>query len=182
LARLYARIANIRADFTHKLTTRLCRENQALVIEDLNVKGMLENEKLARAISDVGFGMLRSQLEYKARRYGTQLTIADRWYPSSRLCSSCGWKNEALTLRDRKWVCAQCGAHHDRDLNAALNLKLNLKRLATETALPVASPSSNGGAAAGTVPAVVGKVTPVRYDGGQQSGQEENRAHFCAHS
>jgi putative transposase len=180
LARLYARIANIRADFTHKLTTRLCRENQALVIEDLNVKGMLQNEKLARAISDVGFGMLRSQLEYKARRYSTHLTIADRWYPSSRLCSICGWKNEALTLRDRKWVCAQCGAHHDRDLNAALNLK----RLATETALPVASPSSNGGAAAGTVPAVVGKVTPVRYDGGHQdtSGQEENRAHFCAHS
>ena len=75
LARLYARIANIRADFTHKLTTRLCRENQALVIEDLNVKGMLENEKLARAISDVGFGMLRSQLEYKAKRYGTRFWL-----------------------------------------------------------------------------------------------------------
>jgi transposase, IS605 OrfB family, central region len=178
LARLYARMANIRADFTHKLTTRLCRENQALVIEDLNVKGMLQNEKLARAISDVGFGMLRSQLEYKARRYGTQLTIANRWYPSSRLCSICGWKNEALTLRDREWVCAECGAHHNRDLNAALNLK----RLATETALPVASPTSNGGAAAGTVPAVVGKVTPVRDDGGRQdtSGQEEKCAHFCA--
>jgi len=148
------------------------------VIEDGNVKGMLANEKLARAISDVGFGMLRSQLEYKARRYGTHLIIADRWYPSSRLCSICGWKNEALTLRDRKWVCAQCGTHHDRDLNAALNLK----RLATETALPVASPTSNGGAASGTIPAVVGKVTPVRYDGSQQdtSGQEEKRAHFCA--
>ena len=177
LARLHARIANIRADFTHKLTTRLCRENQALVIEDLNVKGMLENEKLARAISDVGFGMLRSQLEYKARRYGTHLITADRWYPSSRLCSICGWKNEALTLTDRKWVCAQCGAHHDRDLNAALNLK----RLATETALPVASPTSNGGTASGTIPAVVGKVTPVRYDGQQDtSGQEEKRAHLCA--
>jgi putative transposase len=90
----------------------------------------------------------------------------------------CGWKNEALTLSDRKWVCAQCGAHHDRDLNAALNLK----RLATETALPVASPTSNGGAAAGTVPAAAGKVTLVRDDGGHQdtSGQEENRAHLCA--
>jgi putative transposase len=180
LARLHARIANIRADFTHKLTTRLCRENQALVIEDLNVKGMLENEKLARAISDVGFGILRSQLEYKAKRYGTRLVIADRWYPSSRLCSICGWKNEALTLRDRQWVCTECGAHHDRDLNAALNLK----RLATATALPVASPASDGGAALGTFPTAVGKVTPVRDDGAHQdtSGQEENRAHLCAHS
>jgi len=178
LARLYARLANLRADFTHKLTTRLCRENQAVVIEDLNVKGMLANERLARAISDVGFGVFRSQLEYKAKRYGTHLIIADRWYPSSRLCSICGWKNEALTLRDREWVCAECGTHHDRDLNAALNLK----RLATETALPVASPTSNGGAAAGMAPVAVGKVTPVRYDGGQQdtSGQEEKCAHFCA--
>jgi putative transposase len=154
--------------------------NGLLVIEDLNVKGMLENEKLARAISDVGFGMLRSQLEYKAKRYGTHLIIADRWYPSSRLCSICGWKNEALTLSDRRWVCAECGAHHDRDLNAALNLK----RLATATALPVASQTSDGGAALGTVPSAVGKVTPVRDDGAHQdtSGQEENRAHLCAHS
>jgi putative transposase len=178
LARLHARLANLRADVTHKLTTRLCRENQALVIEDVNVKGMLANERLARAISDVGFGVFRSQLEYKAKRYGSHLIIADRWYPSSRLCSICGWKNEALTLRDREWVCAECGAHHDRDLNAARNLK----RLATETALPVASPTSNGGAAAGTVPAAAGKVTLVRDDGGHQdtSGQEENRAHLCA--
>jgi putative transposase len=178
LARLHARLANLRADFTHKLTTRLCRENQAFVIEDVNVKGMLANERLARAISDVGFGVFRSQLEYKAKRYGTHLIIADRWYPSSRLCSICGWKNEALTLSDREWVCAQCGERHDRDLNAARNLK----RLATETALPVASPTSNGGAAAGTVPAAAGKVTPVRDDGGHQdtSGQEENCAHFCA--
>jgi len=176
LARLHARIANIRADFIHKLTTRLCRENQAVVIEDLHVKGMLANDKLARAISDVGFGMFRLQMEYKAKRYGTRLVIADRWYPSSRLCSVCGWKNEALTLKDRQWTCLDCGTVHDRDLNAALNLK----RLATETALPVASPSGNGGTASGTVPDVVGKVTPVRYECGHQdtSGQEKN---LCAH-
>jgi len=149
-----------------------------LVIEDLNVKGMLANKRLARAISDVGFGMFRSQIEYKARRYRTRLVIADRWYPSSQLCSVCGWKNEALTLQDREWVCVECGAHHDRDLNAALNLK----RLATVTALPVASPTSNGGAATERVSVAVGKVTPVRDDGGQQetSGQEENYAHICA--
>jgi putative transposase len=129
----------------------------------------------ARAISDVGFGMFRSQMEYKAKRYGTRLVI---WYPSGRLCSVCGWKNETLTLRDREWSCGECGAHHDRDINAALNLK----RLATETALPVASPSSNGGAMAGMVPIIVGKITPVRYECGQQdtSGQEGNRAHLCA--
>ena len=178
LARLHARIANIRADFTHKLTTRICRENQAVVIEDLNVKGMLANDKFARAISDVGFGMFRSQMEYKAKRYGTRLVIADRWYPSSRLCSVCDWKNEALTLKDREWTCPQCGTHHDRDHNAALNLK----RLATVTALPVASSSGNGDAAAGMVPVGVGKVTPVRYECGQQdaSGQEKNRAHLRA--
>lgn len=178
LARLHARVANVRADFTHKLTTRLCRENQAVVIEDLHIKGMLANEKLARAISDVGFGMFRSQIEYKAKRYGTRLVVADRWYPSSRLCSACDWKNEALRLQDREWMCPQCGTHHDRDHNAALNLK----RLATVTALPVASPTGNGGAAFGVVPSAAGKVTSVRYECGQQdtSGQEKNRAHLRA--
>lgn len=178
LARLHARIAHVRADFTHKLTTRLCRENQAVVIEDLYVKGMLANDKLARAISDVGFGMFRSQIEYKAKRYGTRLVIADRWYPSSRLCSVCDWKNDRLTLKDREWTCPECGTHHDRDQNAALNLK----RLATATALPVASPSGNGGAAPGRVPGAAGEVTPVRDECGQSdtSGQEKNRAHLRA--
>ncbi|WP_141056630.1 zinc ribbon domain-containing protein, partial [Tepidiphilus succinatimandens] len=104
--------------------------------------------------------------------------FAERWYPSSRLCSVCGWKHETLTLGEREWTCPECGTHHDRDLNAALNLK----RLATATALPVASPSSNGGAAAGMVPATAGKVTPVRYECGEQatSGQEKNCAHLRA--
>jgi len=170
----------MRADFVHTRTTRLCREHQAVVIEDVNVNGMLANERLARAISDVGFGIFRSQMEYKAKRCRMRLVIADRWYPSSRLCSVCGWKNEALTLQDREWVCAKCGTHHDRDLNAARNLK----RPATEPALPVASPTSNGGAAAERVAAAVGNGTPVRDDGCFQeaSGQEENRAHVCARS
>lgn len=178
LARLHARIANLRVDFTHKLTTKISRENQAVVIEDLNVKGMLANEKLARAISDVGFGLFRQQITYKAPRYNTRLVVADRWYPSSRLCSVCSWKNEALTLDDREWTCACCGTHHERDYNAACNLK----RLATETALPVASPAGNGGAAAGMVPAVAGKVTPVRDGCGRQDapGQEERREHLCS--
>lgn len=178
LARLHARIANIRADFTHKLTTRLCRENQAVVIEDLHVKGMLANDKLARAISDVGFGMFRSQIEYKAKRFGTRLVIADRFYPSTRLCSECGWKHETLTLKDREWQCRQCGTTHDRDLNAALNLQ----RLATEAALPVANPTGNGGALTEIVSVTAGKVTPVRYECGHRdtSGQEKNCEHLRA--
>lgn len=178
LAKLHARIANIRKDFVHKLTTRLCRENQTVVIEDLHVKGMLANEKLARALSDVGFGMFRTQMEYKAQRYGTQLVIADRWYPSSKLCSVCGAKNDALTLSDREWTCPHCSSHHDRDHNAALNIK----RLATATALPVASSTSNGDTALERVSTVVGKVTPVRYECRQQgtSGQEINSVHLRA--
>jgi putative transposase len=180
LAMLHARIAHVRGDFTHKLTTRLCRENQAVVIEDLNVKGILANEKLARAISDVGFGMFRQQLEYKSKLFGTQLIFADRWFPSSKLCSSCGTKHEQLALGDRQWTCAACGAVHDRDHNAAINLQ----RLATATALPEASSSATKNTAGAMVAPAVGKVTPVRHEIGQQdgSGREKNRAHLCAHS
>jgi putative transposase len=162
LARLHARITNLRADFTHKLTTRLCRENQAVVIEDLHVAGMLKNEKLARAISDIGFSAIRRQLQYKSLRYDTQLIVADRWYPSSKLCSVCHWKNESLMLKDRQWSCQQCGALHDRDINAARNLK----RLATKTALPEASYLVTDNTGMGIVPILGGKVTPVRYECG----------------
>jgi putative transposase len=180
LARLHARTARLRAEFMHQLTTRLCRENQSVVIEDLQVKGMLANRRLARAISDAGFGLFRQQMEYKAQRYGVQLIVADTWYPSSRLCSVCACKNEALTLSERQWHCPQCGTEHDRDQNAALNLK----RLATATALPVASPPSNGGAGSGMALGLVGKVTPVRYEYGRQagSGQEEKDAHISVPS
>ena len=81
------------------------------------------NHKLARSIADIGMGEIRRQLTYKAARYGTTLYIADRWYPSSKTCSDCGWKKTDLTLRDRTWVCEDCGGMHDRDVNAALNLK-----------------------------------------------------------
>lgn len=139
LARLHARIARIRKDFLHKLTTRLCRENQAIAIEDLCVKGMLGNRRLARSIVDLGFYEFRRQLQYKALRFRTQIVLVDRWYPSSRLCSCCGIKNGMLRLSERSWTC-ECGVRHDRDVNAAINLQ----RFATDafkatTALPVAS-------------------------------------------
>ncbi len=122
LARLQARIARVRRDFTHKLTTRLCRENRAVVIEDLNVRGMLANARLAPAIVDVGFYEIRRQLQYKAARYGTTIVLVDPWYPSSKLCSACGKRNGDLSLGERAWNCAACGAHHDRDVNAASTL------------------------------------------------------------
>ena len=168
LARLHARIARVRADFTHKLTTRLCRENQAVAIEDLHVKGMLANARLARSIADVGFYEIRRQLQYKALRYGTVIVLADRWYPSSKLCCACGRKNGSLALAERAWTCS-CGVRHDRDVNAAINLqRLATGALAARTALPVASPAATPGTAAGMVPAAGGKVTPVRHEHGQQ--------------
>jgi putative transposase len=183
LARLHARIARVRADFIHKLTTRLCRENQAVAIEDLNVRGMLANARLARPIADVGFYSFRRQLQYKAEHYGTQIVLADRWYPSSKLCCVCGVRKGTLALAERSWTCAACGTHHDRDVNAAINLE----RLATgapvaRMALPVASQAATPGTAADPRSAGGGKVTPVRHEYGQQdgSGQEENGAHVCA--
>ena len=121
LSRLHARVARIRLDFTHKLTTRLCRENQAVGIEDLHVKGMLANHKLARAISDVLWGELRRQLTYKAPIYRTRLVVANRFFPSSKTCWCCGAVKEVLSLRERTFECP-CGWVCNRDQNAALNL------------------------------------------------------------
>jgi putative transposase len=182
LARLLARIARVRRDFTHKLTARLCRENQALVIEDLNVRGMLANARLARAIADVGFYEFGRQLTYKSGRYGTHIVLAKRWYPSSKLCSACGTRNGVLALGDRAWTCAGCGAQHDRDVNAAINLqRLATGALAARTALPEASQAVTRGTAAGLGPAGGGEVTPVRHEHGQRdgSGQEEYAVHIC---
>jgi putative transposase len=158
LARLHARIARVRADFMHKLTTRLCRENQTVVIENLNVRGMLANARLARAIADVGFYEFRRQLQYKAARYGTALVLAERWYPSSKLCSGCGRRYESLGLGERVWTCAGCGVQHDRDINAAINLqRLATGALAAQSALPVASPAVTSDTPVGMVPRESGK-------------------------
>jgi putative transposase len=143
---------------------------------------MLANARLARSIADIGFYEIRRQLQYKARRYGTVIVLADRWYPSSKLCSTCGQKNDTLALAERAWTCS-CGTRHDRDVNAAINLqRFATGALVARTALPVASPAETPDTVAGMVPAVVGEVTPVRYEHGQQdgSGQEEDAAYFCA--
>jgi len=123
LARLHARIANIRRDSLHNLSTSITRRFYTIGIEDLNVKGMLGNQHLARAIADMGFYELRRQLEYKATWRGGQVVLVDRWFPSSKLCSCCAYRLESLGLDVRHWICPGCGASHDRDVNAAINLR-----------------------------------------------------------
>ncbi|BEL06418.1 RNA-guided endonuclease TnpB family protein [Actinoplanes sichuanensis] len=122
VARVHARIADRRRDVWHQVTTRLVRENQVLVIEDLAVANMLKNGRLARAISDASWGMFRTLLEYKAEGYGRTLIAVPRWYPSTRLCSVCGVRAEKMSLSVRAWRCAGCGTQHDRDVNAARNI------------------------------------------------------------
>jgi len=123
IAKLHARIRNIRQDSLHKLTTMLSRRFGSVAIEDLNVRGMMGNGRLARAIADMGFYEFRRQLGYKLERAGGRLMVADRFFPSSKTCSGCHSKVDQLPLSVRSWTCATCGADHDRDINAAINLK-----------------------------------------------------------
>lgn len=123
LSRLHARIANVRRDGLHKLTTSVTRRFHTIGIEDLNVRGMLANPRLSRAIVDMGFHELRRQLSYKSAWRGGHVVVVDRWYPSSKTCSCCGHRLQDLALGTRSWTCPACGAHHDRDVNAAVNLK-----------------------------------------------------------
>ncbi|MDJ0519576.1 MAG: RNA-guided endonuclease TnpB family protein [Trichodesmium sp. MO_231.B1] len=130
VARIHAKIKDSRLDYTHKLTyvanptapLQLIRENQTIVVEDLAVKNMVKNHKLARAISDANWGELVRQLEYKAQWYGRELIKIDRYFPSSKRCSNCGHVVEKLPLNIREWDCPECGSHHDRDINASINI------------------------------------------------------------
>ncbi|MEU1792323.1 RNA-guided endonuclease TnpB family protein, partial [Streptomyces sparsogenes] len=121
VARIHARVADRRRDTLHKITTRLVRENQTIVIEDLTIRNLLKNGRLARAISDAAWSEFRSLLEYKAQWYGREVIAVDRWFPSSKLCSGCGTLRDKLPLHVRTWTC-DCGITHDRDVNAARNI------------------------------------------------------------
>jgi len=123
VAKINARIADRRKDYLHKLTTRLVRENQAVVIEQLSVRNMVRNHSLARAISDAAWYEMRAMLEYKCDWYGRDLVVIDRWYPSSKTCSVCGHLATVMSLSVRVWVCESCGTQHDRDINAAMNVR-----------------------------------------------------------
>ncbi len=157
LSRIHYKVGNQRKDTLHKITTTIARSAAVVVIEDLNVSGMVKNHNLAAAISDCGFYEFRRQLEYKAKR----VIVADRFFPSSKLCHCCGYKNKELKLSDRFWSCV-CGVTHDRDLNAALNLK------SLGEAIPESTPVETG---------VPKKVYLLRS---RSKKQEPSSEHLCS--
>jgi putative transposase len=123
VARVHERVSNSRADFLHKLSRKLVNENQVIVVENLHVKGMVRNHNLAASISDVGWGMFTNFLAYKLEKKGGKLVEIDRWFPSSKLCSNCYYQVSEMPLDVREWTCPHCGTHHDRDGNAATNIR-----------------------------------------------------------
>ena len=122
VARAHRKVRNARQDFLHRASTHLVRSNDLIAIEDLAVRNMIRNRHLARAISDCGWAEFRRQLEYKCQRYGRRLIVIDRWYPSSKTCSDCGFLLAGLPLGVRTWRCPSCGTRQDRDINAAKNI------------------------------------------------------------
>lgn len=135
VSRIHERISNQRKDHLHKMTYALTHDNQVrtICIEDLNVRGMVKKHHLANSISDASFGMFRTLLEYKCKWYGVNLIVIDRFAPSSKTCRKCGYVYKGLKLSERSWTCTECGAHHDRDYNAACNIKeFGLKALPME--------------------------------------------------
>ena len=138
VARVHERVSHVRQDYLHKLSRKLVDDNQVIVVESLNTKGMVRNHKLALAISDVGWGMFVNFLQYKLDREGKVLLEIDRWFPSSKLCSNCHYQISEMPLALRTWTCPSCGTQHDRDGNAAINIRAEgirmLSVLGTRTA------------------------------------------------
>ena len=149
--RVHARIVQVRNDNHHKATTAIAKWAGRVVVETLNVSGMLRNRSLARAIADAGMAGFLAKLEYKCAWYGAEFVKADRWFPSSKLCAHCGWHNGDLSLSDRQWWCGGCGSVNDRDANAALNLEIW-----PGLSFPV---SGRGDCVSPAMPAVVGEAS-----------------------
>ena len=131
VARLYEKVMNQRTDFLNKLSTEIIKNHDIICIEDLNVKGMLRNHKLARSISDVSWSSFVAKLQYKADWYGREIIKVDQWFPSSQICSECGHKDGKKSLDIREWTCPICHTHHDRDINASINILIEGLRIQT---------------------------------------------------
>jgi len=129
VAKVHSKMARCREDFLQKLSRKIVNENQVIAVENLNIKGMVKNHNLAKAISDVGWGMFCTMLKYKAESEGKQYIEIDRWFPSSKTCHVCLNQVEHLTLDVRAWTCKNCGTHHDRDVNAAINIRNEALRI-----------------------------------------------------
>jgi putative transposase len=164
VARVYERVSNSRQDFLHKLSRKLVNENQVVVVENLHVKGMVRNHNLARAISDVGWGTFTNFLAYKLEKKGGKLVEIDRWFPSSKLCSNCYHQADEMPLEVREWTCPHCKTHHDRDGNAATNIRAEGIRMLALSGVEVlkvdGTPISAGG---GEVRPKAGRKSVLRH-------------------
>jgi putative transposase len=132
LARKHEKIKNQRLDYLHNITTKIVKENQIIILEDLNVSGMMINHKLSKAIAELGLYEMRKQIEYKSKWYGREMVLVSRWYPSSKKCSCCGNIKYNLKLSDRIYKCDNCGLEIDRDVNASINIEYEGNRLYNE--------------------------------------------------
>ena len=151
VAKVHAKIARCREDFLHKLSRKIVNENQVIAVENLNIKGMVKNHNLAKAISDVGWGMFCTMLKYKAESEGKQYIEIDRWFPSSKTCHVCLNRVDHLSLDVRAWTCKHCGTHHDRDVNAAINIRNEALRILRLGSVRVISLGTSESACGGDV-------------------------------
>ncbi len=164
VARVYERISNARQDFLHKLSRKIVNDNQVVVVENLNVKGMVRNQKLAKAISDVSWGMFVKYLDYKLQQKGGKLVEIDRWFPSSKLCSNCFYQVEEMPLEIREWTCPSCRTEHDRDENASKNIRAEgIRQLALSVVEGLSVLGTRTAAEGGEVRPKVGRKSVLRH-------------------
>ncbi|HYX15711.1 MAG TPA: RNA-guided endonuclease TnpB family protein [Nostoc sp.] len=156
VAKVYERVSNSRQDFLHKLSYKLVSDSQAVIVENLHVKGMVRNHKLAKSISDCGWGTFTNFLTYKLERKGAKLVEIDRWFPSSKLCSNCFYQISEMPLDVREWTCPHCKTHHDRDGNAAANIRAEGIRM-------IKAEGSAVSAVGGEVSPILGRKSKFRH-------------------